>query len=141
MNIKRGESVVSLPLEVDVWKLEFIFTLKLVGDLKTQRSKGEKERNPIYQTETAEPSYLSSSIYYGGQEVYPPTSHNTCSQRTVSPTSPLTERTTNRLELTILRKVEAVKILMEAVLQGEIGGKDLSTIENLASISAISTVE
>lgn len=52
-------------------------------DCKTQRSKGEKGRNPIYQTETAEPSYLSSSIYYGGQEVYPPTTnHNNCSRRT-----------------------------------------------------------
>lgn len=38
------------------------------------------------------------------------------------------------------RKAEAMKILMEALLQGEIGGKDLSTIENLVSISAISTV-
>nr|XP_043617491.1 uncharacterized protein LOC122589282 [Erigeron canadensis]XP_043617492.1 uncharacterized protein LOC122589282 [Erigeron canadensis] len=34
-------------------------------DWKTQRSNGEK----------AEPSYLSSSIYYGGQEIYPPNTH------------------------------------------------------------------
>ncbi|KAJ0752963.1 hypothetical protein HanPI659440_Chr09g0330351 [Helianthus annuus] len=34
-------------------------------------------------TETAEPSYYSSSIYYGGQDVYPPTSNNNCSQHPV----------------------------------------------------------
>ncbi|KAF5790322.1 hypothetical protein HanXRQr2_Chr09g0381811 [Helianthus annuus] len=34
-------------------------------------------------TETAEPSYYSSSIYYGGQDVYPQTSNNNCSQRPV----------------------------------------------------------
>ncbi|KAL7612156.1 uncharacterized protein LOC111912278 [Lactuca sativa] len=43
-------------------------------DHKTQRCIGEKDGNPIYQNETAEPSYLSSSIYYGGQEVYSPNS-------------------------------------------------------------------
>ncbi|XP_071710371.1 uncharacterized protein [Rutidosis leptorrhynchoides] len=31
---------------------------------------------------TESTSYLSSSIYYGGQEVYPPTTHNTYAQRT-----------------------------------------------------------
>ncbi|KVI09883.1 uncharacterized protein LOC112522485 [Cynara cardunculus var. scolymus] len=41
-------------------------------DYKTQRGNGEKQGNPIYQNETVEPSYLSSSIYYGGQEVYSP---------------------------------------------------------------------
>ncbi|KAL4556904.1 hypothetical protein LXL04_035070 [Taraxacum kok-saghyz] len=45
-------------------------------DCKTQRNKGEMGG------ESAEASYLSSSIYYGGQEVYPPTTHNTYSQRT-----------------------------------------------------------
>ncbi|KAI3508530.1 hypothetical protein L1887_23538 [Cichorium endivia] len=50
-------------------------------DYKSQRSKGEKGRNPVYNTETAEPSYLSSSIYYGGQEVYPPTTNNNGHQR------------------------------------------------------------
>nr|GEU48515.1 hypothetical protein [Tanacetum cinerariifolium] len=34
--------------------------------------------NPMYQNETvAEPSYLSSSIYYGGQEVYYPNTQTT----------------------------------------------------------------
>nr|XP_043634682.1 uncharacterized protein LOC122605793 [Erigeron canadensis] len=42
------------------------------SDYKAQRSMGEKEGNPVYQNEKAEPSYLSSSIYYGGQEVYSP---------------------------------------------------------------------
>ncbi|KAJ0551405.1 hypothetical protein HanHA300_Chr07g0256801 [Helianthus annuus] len=41
-------------------------------DYKTQRSAG-----PVYQNETAEPSYLSSSIYYGGQEDYAPNTETT----------------------------------------------------------------
>ncbi|MFS7958020.1 hypothetical protein Hanom_Chr07g00673301 [Helianthus anomalus] len=43
-----------------------------VFDYKTQRSAG-----PVYQNETAEPSYLSSSIYYGGQEDYAPNTETT----------------------------------------------------------------
>ncbi|XP_076952335.1 uncharacterized protein LOC143626022 [Bidens hawaiensis] len=51
-------------------------------DCKTQGMKCENRRNSSYQTESAEPSYYSSSIYYGGQDIYPPTSTNNCSQRT-----------------------------------------------------------
>lgn len=44
---------------------------------------GNKEKNNsiLYQNRTTEPCHLSSSIYYGGQDIYyPPTaSHNTVS--------------------------------------------------------------
>lgn len=45
---------------------------------------GEKEGNPVYQDETVEPSYLSSSIYYGGQEVYSPNNQTIRPHNTVS---------------------------------------------------------
>ncbi|XAR71976.1 hypothetical protein NMG60_11018443 [Bertholletia excelsa] len=47
------------------------------------RGKGEggsKDKSSIYQSETVEPCYLSSSIYYGGQEVYSPPSKPNPSQ-------------------------------------------------------------
>ncbi|KAJ0044593.1 hypothetical protein Pint_06390 [Pistacia integerrima] len=52
----------------------------IMGSLKKQgeSTKAEssifssKEKNSIYQNETAEPCYFSSSIYYGGQENYSP---------------------------------------------------------------------
>nr|GEV00725.1 hypothetical protein [Tanacetum cinerariifolium] len=54
-------------------------------EYKGQRSMGEKEGNPMYQNETvAEPSYLSSSIYYGGQEVYSPNTQTTRPHHTFS---------------------------------------------------------
>lgn len=46
---------------------------------------GEKEGNPMYHNETAaQPSYLSLSIYYGGQEVYSLNSKTTRPNHTVS---------------------------------------------------------
>ena len=52
--------------------------------LGTQRNKSEtssrisnKNIGTSYQNETAEPSYFSSSIYYGGQENYSPRSSRT----------------------------------------------------------------
>ncbi|KAK1409419.1 hypothetical protein QVD17_35945 [Tagetes erecta] len=51
-------------------------------DYKTQRMMNEKDGNKVYQNETAEPSYLSSSIYYGGQETYSPNTHTSRPQRT-----------------------------------------------------------
>ncbi|XP_048139721.1 uncharacterized protein LOC115738243 [Rhodamnia argentea] len=48
------------------------------GGSKGQSFKGDgnnatsKAKSAIYQNETAEPCYLSSSIYYGGQENYSP---------------------------------------------------------------------
>ncbi|MFS7958010.1 hypothetical protein Hanom_Chr07g00673201 [Helianthus anomalus] len=47
-------------------------------DYKTQRSTG-----PDYRNEPAEPSYLSSSIYYGGQEDYSPNAQTTRPPHTV----------------------------------------------------------
>ncbi|KAA8524917.1 hypothetical protein F0562_011445 [Nyssa sinensis] len=53
----------------------------------SQRSKGEgsgiasKDRHSIYQNGTTKPSYFSSSIYYGGQEMYSPTGQTTGSQQ------------------------------------------------------------
>ncbi|KAA8534153.1 hypothetical protein F0562_031654 [Nyssa sinensis] len=55
-------------------------------DNTSQRSKGEgsgiasKDRHSIYQNGTTEPCYFSSSIYYGGQEMYSPTGQTTGSQ-------------------------------------------------------------
>ncbi|KAL6327028.1 hypothetical protein AAG906_013505 [Vitis piasezkii] len=45
----------------------------------TQICNGEssKDRGSIYHNETVEPCYFSSSIYYGGQEVYSPNARNT----------------------------------------------------------------
>ncbi|GLT66987.1 hypothetical protein SLA2020_393240 [Shorea laevis] len=40
-----------------------------------------KERNSIYQEERVEPCHLSSSLYYGGQDIY---SHSTSTQTTAS---------------------------------------------------------
>ncbi|XP_076954658.1 uncharacterized protein LOC143629211 [Bidens hawaiensis] len=44
-------------------------------DYKTQRMMVDKVGNLVYRNEPAEPSYLGSSIYYGGQEVYSPNTH------------------------------------------------------------------
>lgn len=33
-------------------------------------SSGNKERGTVYQQEGGEPCYMSSSVYYGGREVY-----------------------------------------------------------------------
>lgn len=66
--------------------LIFIFEM---ADYMYQKNRGEsggrtsKERNSIYQNETAEPCYFSSSIHYGGQEVYSPAAQGTNSQYTV----------------------------------------------------------
>lgn len=48
----------------------------------THNSKGgsSKDKNNKYDNQTVEPCYLSSSIYYGGQEVYPPNSQPNASQ-------------------------------------------------------------
>lgn len=58
--------------------MSFIFLIHLanLGASKGQSSKGDgniatsKAESAIYQNEAAEPCYLSSSIYYGGQENY-----------------------------------------------------------------------
>ncbi|XP_020210669.1 uncharacterized protein LOC109795543 [Cajanus cajan] len=53
---------------------------KNFGASGTQSNKGENSsrKNTNYQNETVEPSsYFSSSIYYGGQENYSPTSRTT----------------------------------------------------------------
>lgn len=51
------------------------------SDYINQKSRADtKEKSSIYQSETSEPCYFSSSIYYGGQEVYSPTGQNTNSQ-------------------------------------------------------------
>ncbi|MFS7898385.1 hypothetical protein Hanom_Chr00s022069g01761361 [Helianthus anomalus] len=54
---------------------EFGGTKPPTQDYKTQRTTGEKDGSPVYQNGIAEPSYLSSSIYYGGQEVYSSNTH------------------------------------------------------------------
>ncbi|KAH0674605.1 hypothetical protein KY285_024369 [Solanum tuberosum] len=66
----------------------------------------EKNNSILYQNGTTEPCHLSSSIYYGGQDVYyPPTA------------------STKKMMI----KMETIQI----VLQEEIGGKDHYTIEAL----------
>lgn len=48
-------------------------------DNVTQKAKGEgsgKGKSVVFQNETPEPCYLSSSIYYGGQENYSPRTKN-----------------------------------------------------------------
>ncbi|KAL3521149.1 hypothetical protein ACH5RR_019298 [Cinchona calisaya] len=46
-----------------------------------QKSRSDsRDQSSIYQNETAEPCYFSSSIYYGGQEVYSPTDQSTNTQ-------------------------------------------------------------
>ncbi|KAJ6432580.1 hypothetical protein OIU84_019756 [Salix udensis] len=48
-------------------------------DNVTQKAKGEssgKGKSSVFQNETPEPCYLSSSIYYGGQENYSPRTKN-----------------------------------------------------------------
>ncbi|CAK7325772.1 unnamed protein product [Dovyalis caffra] len=53
-------------------------------DTVTHKGKGEsssKGKSSIYQNETPEPCYFSSSIYYGGQENYSPRTKNSESQQ------------------------------------------------------------
>ena len=49
--------------------------IALFTDSSSKHGDATKEKNSIYQQEGGEPSYLSSSIYYGGRETYskPPT--------------------------------------------------------------------
>ncbi|KAH8479299.1 hypothetical protein H0E87_031385 [Populus deltoides] len=59
-------------------------------DNATRKAKGEssgisgKGQSSVYQNETPEPCYFSSSIYYGGQENYSPRTKNSESQHVVS---------------------------------------------------------
>ncbi|KAJ0771866.1 hypothetical protein HanPI659440_Chr07g0273951 [Helianthus annuus] len=53
------------------------------GKPSTQDYKAQRSTGPDYRNETAEPSYLSSSIYYGGQEVYSPNTQTTRPPHTV----------------------------------------------------------
>ncbi|XP_052198204.1 uncharacterized protein LOC127805329 [Diospyros lotus] len=59
------------------------------SDNISYRGKGEscgvssKDKSSIYHSEPAEPCYFSSSIYYGGQEVYSPVNQPTASQHIV----------------------------------------------------------
>ena len=43
-----------------------------VAQSRKGESSGVTSKDSIYQNETAEPCYFSSSIYYGGQENYSP---------------------------------------------------------------------
>lgn len=52
-----------------------------IGQVFKGESKGRSSQN--YQHETAEPCYLSSSIYYGGQENYSPRTRTSESQHMV----------------------------------------------------------
>ncbi|KAF9674661.1 hypothetical protein SADUNF_Sadunf10G0150200 [Salix dunnii] len=55
-------------------------------DNVTQKAKGEssgKGKSSVFQNETPEPCYLSSSIYYGGQENYSPRTKNSEYQHVV----------------------------------------------------------
>lgn len=57
----------------------------LIVDYINQKGKADgREKSSIYHSEIVEPCYFSSSIYYGGQEVYSPTGQNTNSQHIVS---------------------------------------------------------
>ncbi|KAJ9160217.1 hypothetical protein P3X46_025638 [Hevea brasiliensis] len=52
-------------------------------DNSTQSNKGiSKDSSYVYQNETVEPCYFSSSIYYGGQENYSPRTKNSESHHT-----------------------------------------------------------
>ncbi|KAG6760160.1 hypothetical protein POTOM_036663 [Populus tomentosa] len=56
-------------------------------DNVAQKAKGEgsgKGKSLVFQNETPEPCYLSSSIYYGGQENYSPRTKNSEYQHVVS---------------------------------------------------------
>lgn len=62
-----------------------------VSDHNTDYSKGQSsstrnkdKSSSVYHNETVEPSYLSSSIYYGGQENYSPRKKTTESPHYVS---------------------------------------------------------
>ncbi|KAJ4836548.1 hypothetical protein Tsubulata_013424 [Turnera subulata] len=60
---------------------------KLLYRIIPQKSKGEsstsgKGKSSVYQNEAGEPCYLSSSIYYGGQENYSPRTRNSESSKT-----------------------------------------------------------
>eukprot|EP00258_Populus_trichocarpa_P050261 XP_024466280.1 uncharacterized protein LOC7490361 isoform X1 [Populus trichocarpa] len=59
-----------------IWML---YNFWLFSDNVAQKAKGEgsgKGKSVVFQNETPEPCYLSSSIYYGGQENYSPRTKN-----------------------------------------------------------------
>jgi hypothetical protein len=67
-----------------------LYIFGLFSDNATRKAKGEssgisgKGQSSVYQNETPEPCYFSSSIYYGGQENYSPRTKNAESQHVVS---------------------------------------------------------
>ncbi|GLU11523.1 hypothetical protein SLE2022_282620 [Rubroshorea leprosula] len=70
------------PVENQTWSLNH----RMQGKLASYPEGGaynipNKERNSIYQEERAEPCHLSSSLYYGGQDIY---SHSPSSQTSAS---------------------------------------------------------
>lgn len=64
-----------------------LYNFWLFSDNVAQKAKGEgsgKGKSVVFQNETPEPCYLSSSIYYGGQENYSPRTKNSEYQHVVS---------------------------------------------------------
>ena len=64
-----------------------LYNFWLFSDNVAQKAKGEgsgKGKSLVFQNETPEPCYLSSSIYYGGQENYSPRTKNSEYQHVVS---------------------------------------------------------
>lgn len=51
-----------------------------ISDYNQQSKADSRGKSSIYQNETTEPCYFSSSIYYGGQEVYSPSGQSANSQ-------------------------------------------------------------
>ncbi|XP_030451905.1 uncharacterized protein LOC115673802 isoform X1 [Syzygium oleosum] len=77
-NHSRSETYIGSPRNPDLGNQVGSWKYGNPGATKGQSFKGDgniatsKAESAIYQNEAAEPCYLSSSIYYGGQENYPP---------------------------------------------------------------------
>lgn len=64
--------------------LEFVLGTPSNNKGENNRGISNKNTSVNYQNETVEPSYFSSSIYYGGQENYSPRSRTTQPHQLVS---------------------------------------------------------
>ncbi|KAK4353202.1 hypothetical protein RND71_028720 [Anisodus tanguticus] len=95
------------------------------SDNRSQRSRGDNStKNLTYQNEKIEsPCHLSSSIYYGGQDVYYPPAQTTGSQHTFFSSDLISSR---KMEKKMMIKMETI----HTVLQEEIGGRDHCITDN-----------
>ncbi|KAH0930994.1 hypothetical protein HID58_008111 [Brassica napus] len=85
-----------------------------IGDVNRQREE-QDNLGSVYQDQRVQPCHLSSSIYYGGPDVYYQSQDSS-------------SNSTGFFSFSRRRRKRGAKMIQE-VLQEEIGGKDLCIIE------------